>query len=376
MVTEEDYLETKASFLKQKQKQIEMERIVEVNQDFLTPRLEREQAKEELMHAYKRVLDSKVLVSMMDGSRLVGSAARASGPGSVAHHFSSGPGSVAHHFSSGPGSVSPEWIARRKLGPALSAQRPLKVVAPAANDDEAYDGGGTQRRIASRSPQRSLDFYWINLDESFERRASMERMFESAAASFPTVRSTRVTGIDTEAVRDMLRRGRVKLKEGLATAPPGAEEETWRLNFRNEYTEGQFACALSHLTAIKRAYDDNSELALILEDDVSVPASFLETWESYVAMAPPDWTVLQWYTNNAVVMNASFHNQDPWISWLPGHWGTQAYMVNRDGMERILRGMQGDASADWYFGDDIVVADELLYALAGRTYTATRTLGI
>ncbi|QDZ25375.1 hypothetical protein A3770_17p78930 [Chloropicon primus] len=31
-------------------------------------------AKEELMHAYKRVLDSKVLVSMMDGSRLVGSA--------------------------------------------------------------------------------------------------------------------------------------------------------------------------------------------------------------------------------------------------------------------------------------------------------------
>ena len=73
-MTEEDYLETKASFLKQKQKQMEMERIVEVNQDFLTPRLEREQAKEELMHAYKRVLDSKVLVSMMDGSRLVGSA--------------------------------------------------------------------------------------------------------------------------------------------------------------------------------------------------------------------------------------------------------------------------------------------------------------
>ncbi|UPR04573.1 hypothetical protein HOP50_17g79150 [Chloropicon primus] len=68
-----------------------MERIVEVNQDFLTPRLEREQAKEELMHAYKRVLDSKVLVSMMDGSRLVGSATRASvseGPSSfVLLHF-------------------------------------------------------------------------------------------------------------------------------------------------------------------------------------------------------------------------------------------------------------------------------------------------
>ncbi|QDZ20392.1 hypothetical protein HOP50_04g29090 [Chloropicon primus] len=97
LVTEEDYLKAKASFLKQKQKQ--MERIAEINQDFLTRRLEREQAmhfdllqkkqaKEELMHAYKLVLDSNVLtrgakesaereflVSMMGGSRLVGSAA-------------------------------------------------------------------------------------------------------------------------------------------------------------------------------------------------------------------------------------------------------------------------------------------------------------
>ncbi|QDZ22093.1 hypothetical protein HOP50_06g46330 [Chloropicon primus] len=253
-------------------------------------------------------------------------------------------------------------------GVALSAQ-------PAV-DEEARGGEGSRQRIASRSPQRGgLDIYWINLDESVGRRASMETMLKSAAASFPTVRSTRVTGIDTEAVRDMLRRGRVKLKEGLAAAPSGAEE-TWKLNFRNEYTEGQFACALSHLTAIKRAYDDNSELALILEDDVSVPASFLETWEWYAAMAPPDWTILQWYTNNPVVANASFHYQDPWISWMPGHWGTQAYMVNRDGMERILRGVQGDASAHWYFGDDIVIADELLYALGGKAYTATRTLGI
>ena len=251
----------------------------------------------------------------------------------------------------------------------------LSLPLSSCADDEVRGGEGRRRSLASWSPQRSLDIYWINPDESVDRRASMESMLESARASSPTVTSTRVPGIDVVEVREMLRLGRVKLKEGLA-AVRSDSEAVWKKNFRNEYTDLQFACVLGHLKAIKRAYDDNSELAMIIEDDVVVPESFLESWESYAAMAPPDWTVLQWYNGNPVVTNASLHYQEPWISWMPGNWGTQAYMINREGMERILHGMQSDDSADWYFDDDVVVADELLYALAGRTYTATRTLGI
>ena len=275
---------------------------------------------------------------------------------------------------------SPTIYARRssrKPGGALSAQsfRATDENKHAENDDEVRGGEGRRRSLASWSPQRSLDIYWINPDKSVERRASMESMLESARASSPTVTSTRVAGIDVVEVREMLRLGHVKLKEGLA-AVRSDSEAVWKKNFRNEYTDLQFACVLGHLKAIKRAYDDNSELALIIEDDVVVPESFLESWESYAAMAPPDWTVLQWFNGNPVVTNASLHYQEPWISWMPGNWGTQAYMINREGMERILRAMQSDDSADWYFDDDVVVADELLYALAGRTYTATRTLGI
>ena len=276
---------------------------------------------------------------------------------------------------------SPTIYARRssrKPGGAFSAQsfRATNENTHAENDDDEVRGGeGRRRSLASWSPQRSLDIYWINPDKSVDRRASMESMLESARASSPTVTSTRVPGIDVVEVREMLRLGRVKLKEGLA-AVRSDSEAVWKKNFRNEYTDLQFACVLGHLKAIKRAYDDNSELALIIEDDVVVPESFLESWESYAAMAPPDWTVLQWYNGNPVVTNASLHYQEPWISWMPGNWGTQAYMINREGMERILHGMQSDDSADWYFDDDVVVADELLYALAGRTYTATRTLGI
>ncbi|WZN60898.1 sugar phosphate transporter [Chloropicon roscoffensis] len=276
---------------------------------------------------------------------------------------------------------SPTIYARRssrKPGGALSAQsfRATNENKHAENDDDEVHGGeGRRRSLASWSLQRSLDIYWINPDKSVDRRASMESMLKSARAFSPTVTSTRVPGIDVVEVREMLRLGRVKLKEGLA-AVRSDSEAVWKKNFRNEYTDLQFACVLGHLKAIKRAYDDNSELALIIEDDVVVPESFLESWESYAAMAPPDWTVLQWYNGNPVVTNASLHYQEPWISWMPGNWGTQAYMINREGMERILRGMQSDDSADWYFDDDVVVADELLYALAGRTYTATRTLGI
>jgi len=276
---------------------------------------------------------------------------------------------------------SPTIYARRssrKPGGALSAQsfRATYENTHAENDDDEVHGGeGRRRGLASWSLQRSLDIYWINPDKSVDRRASMESMLKSARAFSPTVTSTRVPGIDVVEVREMLRLGRVKLKEGLA-AVRSDSEAVWKKNFRNEYTDLQFACVLGHLKAIKRAYDDNSELALIIEDDVVVPESFLESWESYAAMAPPDWTVLQWYNGNPVVTNASLHYQEPWISWMPGNWGTQAYMINREGMERILRGMQSDDSADWYFDDDVVVADELLYALAGRTYTATRTLGI
>ena len=275
---------------------------------------------------------------------------------------------------------SPTIYARRssrKPGGALSAQsfRATDENKHAENDDEVRGGEGRRRSLASWSPQRSLDIYWINPDKSVERRASMESMLKSARAFSPTVTSTRVAGIDVVEVREMLRLGHVKLKEGLA-AVRSDSEAVWKKNFRNEYTDLQFACVLGHLKAIKRAYDDNSELALIIEDDVVVPESFLESWESYTAMAPPDWTVLQWYNSNPVVFNASLHYQESWISWMPGNWGTIAYMINREGMERILRGMQSDDSADWYFDDDVVVADELLYALAGRTYTATRTLGI
>ena len=81
--------------------------------------------------------------------------------------------------------------------------------------------------------------------------------------------------------------------------------------------------------------------------------------------------------------------QDYWVSWFPDHYGTAAYMINREGMERILYGMaktfpEGNVSirADlhqrgkWQFTQDVAVADEVLYYLAGTTYTATRSLGL
>ena len=171
----------------------------------------------------------------------------------------------------------------------------------------------------------------------------------------------------------MLRLGHVKLKEGLAAVRSDSEAVCRRIRTS---TDLQFACVLGHLKAIKRAYDDNSELALILEDDVVVPESFPRVGSHTQLWHLRDWTVLQWFNGNPVVTNASLHYQESWISWMPATVGELlAYMINREGMERILQ-CRAMIRVDWYFDDDVVVADELLYALAGRTYTATRTLGI
>ena len=149
------------------------------------------------------------------------------------------------------------------------------------------------------------DISLINPDKSVERRASMESMLKSARASSPTVTfDPELQGIDVVEVRERLRLGHVKLKEGLAAAFGRIPEAVWK-NFRNEYTDLQFAYVLGHLKAIKRAYDDNSELALIIEDDVVVTQSFLESWESY--MSHGTWTGQ--YCNGTTVI--------PWCSTRP-----------------------------------------------------------
>eukprot|EP00957_Ditylum_brightwellii_P108802 8299633-Ditylum_brightwellii.AAC.1 len=93
---------------------------------------------------------------------------------------------------------------------------------------------------------------------------------------------------------------------------------------------------MSHLKAIKQAYDDGREVALIVEDDALLSSLFCDEFDDYVAQAPEGWKVLQFATNNAHVIKFGSLMHEPFISWQRYHHSTRAYLINRAGMETLL----------------------------------------
>ena len=79
---------------------------------------------------------------------------------------------------------------------------------------------------------------------------------------------------------------------------------------------------------------DNSEqeLALILEDDM-----YTLRWPpaSLVYVAPPGWHVLQLYSMGPIAQEILARPQQMWLPWNHSFWGTNAYVVNRAGMQQV-----------------------------------------
>jgi GR25 family glycosyltransferase involved in LPS biosynthesis len=92
----------------------------------------------------------------------------------------------------------------------------------------------------------------------------------------------------------------------------------------------EIACTLSHLNAIKTAYDNGDEAALILEDDVNLYTIPLwdTTLQEIIDNAPDNWGMLhigQMHTNLDTGVYKQKHD-----------WGLFAYILKRDIMKMIL----------------------------------------
>jgi GR25 family glycosyltransferase involved in LPS biosynthesis len=121
--------------------------------------------------------------------------------------------------------------------------------------------------------------YWINLDRSIDRRNHMEKVFQDPV--FQNIQIERMSAVDG--------------KNPSIVYP--------KLNFmykqKNDY---EYACMLSHLETIRRFSRTNYEVALIMEDDITL--EFKKYWRKSVREimenAPPDWEIIQlcYNTNN------------------------------------------------------------------------------
>ena len=227
-----------------------------------------------------------------------------------------------------------------------------------------------RRNERSTSCHQLPSIYWINLDESKERRNALVKSMETSGIKD----EHRVAAYGTQEASDLI------ISKQLIFHPqikiyPGNGEPSFKKHPENIYTYNEAACLLSHLKAIKQAYDDGREIALIVEDDALLSSIFCDEFDTYVAQAPEGWKVLQLATNNPhVVMQGSLIHE-PFISWQRYHHSTRAYLINRSGMETLL----GKVHSTTLTGETVwrvqefpsVVADEAIYTFIGDTYYST-----
>lgn len=221
--------------------------------------------------------------------------------------------------------------------------------------------------------------YWINLAEASKRRTTMKNMFKKIS----TIKETRIEAIDRQEVRKMKSNGSLVLF-GKLVENCGATYECikGRKNKPPQYTTGEIGCTVSHIRAIATAFANEDQLALILEDDVILNESIADALSYVQNSAPQNWEIIQFGPKSARVLRQFRSIRDPFVSWMPQHYGTSSYLINRRGMKSLL-----DKYA--YFGNSsgnrklekilltgsLAVADEMIYE-AANTYTFTRSVSI
>lgn len=97
---------------------------------------------------------------------------------------------------------------------------------------------------------------------------------------------------------------------------------------KNNMTDVELACAISHYTLWKHLVDNNIEMALILEDDII----FRDGWKDILLNSVNQ--IKNW---NMFLLNSSEESY-PFDQWVIAHnqWFAGAYLINKSGLEWLV----------------------------------------
>jgi GR25 family glycosyltransferase involved in LPS biosynthesis len=117
------------------------------------------------------------------------------------------------------------------------------------------------------------------------------------------------------------------------------------ITFTNNYVDlihNEVGCLLSHLKAIKTAYDNGLDQVLILEDDCSL--DLMVFWKNNLTgilenLNRPDWEIFQLYTGNCIDFKSKSCTLQ---TGKKDCWGCVAYLINRRAMEKIVNFIETD----------------------------------
>jgi len=214
----------------------------------------------------------------------------------------------------------------------------------------------------NRWSSKNIHIYWINMDNAVDRRQKMNKHLEGV-----NIGTTRIPAVGINYVKqhwDQIKH------EGVTVYDPLPTTNSWLNHVKHhKYMYVEFAVTLSHIRAIRQAYNDGYQYALILEDDARITNTFLSEWRHFIQMAPVGWHMLNLYTTNMKSIMHLNALKDPFVKWKAYFWGASAYILNREGIRQIL-----DTFDKKKFTEKMVVVDEIIATMAEKTYQCTHPL--
>lgn len=120
--------------------------------------------------------------------------------------------------------------------------------------------------------------------------------------------------------------------------------------FEENLLIGEISCTCSHLIAIKQAFMDSNDYAIIAEDDVDLTylAMFFDYFKLLLECVPDDMEIIQLVKGQDPSDNIKVY---PFDSWKIKYWSACVYFINKKGMKKIC---------EKFFQKDYILFDENL----------------
>jgi hypothetical protein len=163
----------------------------------------------------------------------------------------------------------------------------------------------------------NIPIYYINLERSPERKKYMKDQFEY----YGITNYHRIDGVDGKKIRKWYDINNIEQGEVVFSNNSVISYSHDFTNFK-KVSDNQIGCSLSHIKAIKTAYDKGHNMVYIMEDDVSL--DLIPYWEGDI------YTVIDkipniWDTINLCPDRWCYENKGVFADWrkVPPCWGVR-----------------------------------------------------
>jgi GR25 family glycosyltransferase involved in LPS biosynthesis len=191
---------------------------------------------------------------------------------------------------------------------------------------------------------------YINLDNCIDRNESIKTQLNNFGLKY-----TRIPAIDGK---------KINFKK----------DNTYYFSYINNFKNGskyELACTLSHIKAIKHAYENNLGTVIIMEDDIDL--SLIPLWKykinEIINMSPKDWRIIQLYNNECKIQNE--------ISFINNKYcyGTVSYIINTEGQKKIMNLFKNNILyLNPKDSKDEIGADKFIYSNVKNFYTLSKPI--